>query len=156
MKLRIRLLATFLFAICLLAAGTSLHSQNKNPEPSLRQTVERFIRAADSGDTKTVAAIYDPTFTNIRVADDGGVVRLTREQVLQFLSRATATAFPTRDTTIQHIEEVGDYGFVLLTRTKKLGEDWEPMFYSLVWRKQGLDWRLLREFVHQRTMPKPR
>jgi hypothetical protein len=45
-------------------------------------------------------------------------------------------------------------GFVLLTRIKNIGNGWEPMFYNLVWKKQGSNWRLFREFVHQRSIPK--
>jgi hypothetical protein len=29
----------------------------------------------------------------------------------------------------------------------------EPMFYSLVWKRQDGTWRLLREFVHQKSAP---
>src|SRR5262245_29981964 len=128
--------------------------QAAQDEPGLRQTVERFIAAADKGDTQAVAALYDPAFTNVRVADDGGLVRLSREQVLQFLGRGAN--IPTKDTAVHHVEVSADYGFVLLTRSKNLGSGWEPMFYSLVWKKQGDQWRLLREFVHQRSLPKPR
>lgn len=151
-----QLLSTFAAAMGSLGTAASLSAQNNGPELNLAQTVERFMRAVDSGDTPTVAAMYDPTFTNVRVADEGAVVRLSREQVLQFLGRAKVNAIPTKDSTIHLVEEVGDHGFVLLTRTKDLGAGWEPMFYSLVWKKAGAEWRLLREFVHQRTLPKPR
>src|SRR5262245_5030361 len=67
---------------------------------ALRQTLDRFIAATDKGDTKTIAAMYDSAFTNVRVADDGGMVRLTREQLLQYLERATPNAFPTKETKI--------------------------------------------------------
>jgi ketosteroid isomerase-like protein len=134
----------------------SLLSQDRDAESGLRQTVDRFIAAADKGDTKTITAMYDPEFANVRVADDGGVVKLTREQVLQLLERLPATPFPTKETKVHHVETTGDHGFVLLIRIKDLGQGWEPMFYSLVWKKHDGDWRLLREFVHQRTLPKPR
>jgi len=150
-----------LFITCLLAVhgpvtNSLLLAQPTHAESRLRQALDRFIAAADKGDSKTIVAMYDPAFTNVRVADDGGVVRLTREQVLQFLERATAKPFPTRETRTEHLEVVGDQGFVLLVRIKDLGQGWEPMFYSLVWKKHGDDWRLLREFVHQRTLPKTR
>jgi ketosteroid isomerase-like protein len=154
--------STIIVAGLSLLAGYALLSQEPGKPPpaaaeaGLRQAVERFIAAADKGDTAAVAGMYDPAFTNVRVADDGGVVRLTREQVLQFLGRAGANAIPTKETTIHHAEVLGDQGFVLLVRTKDLGQGWEPMFYSLVWKKQGGDWRLVREFVHQRSLPKPR
>ena len=124
----------------------------------LRNAVERFIKAADKADVATAEAIYDKEFACARVADDGGFVHLTREQMLQFWKRsagqAGAQAIPTKDTKVHHAEVVGDTGFVLLTRTKDLGHGWEPMFYTLVWRKQGGEWRLLREFVHQKSMPR--
>src|SRR5882762_3703247 len=100
MKPPTRLLLIFVVVACTFVVATSLFSQTTDPEPGLRQTVERFMHAVDVGDTKTVASMYDPTFTNVRVADDGGVVRLTRDQMLQFLGRAPANAIPTKDTTI--------------------------------------------------------
>jgi len=144
----------FVASVVMIARCASLFGQqaDNQREERLRQAVERFIAAADKGDVQTVAAMYDPKFTNVRVADDGGMVKLSREQVLQFLGRA---AIPTKDTAIHHLEAAGDFGFVLLTRNKDFGRGWEPMFYSLVWKKQGDDWRLLREFVHQRSLPKP-
>jgi hypothetical protein len=63
---------------------------------------------------------------------------------------------PTKETVIHHAEVVGDPGFVLMTRVKDLGSGWEPMYYSLVWRKRDGKWELLREFVHQRSVPKRR
>ena len=57
------------------------------------------------------------------------------------------------ETTIHHAELVGDTGLILMTRVKDLGNGWEPMFYNLLWKKQDGDWRLLREFVHQKSAP---
>jgi hypothetical protein len=44
--------------------------------------------------------------------------------------------------------------FVLLTRIKDLGHGREPMFYTLVWKRHDGGWRLLREYVHQKSIPK--
>jgi hypothetical protein len=74
--------------------------------------------------------------------------------VMGLAARGGGKAIPTKETTIHHVDVVGDDGFVLLTRVKNLGSGWEPMFYSLVWKKRDGEWRLVREFVHQRTMPK--
>ena len=132
-------------------------------DSALRNVVEHFIEAADRGDVATVAAIYAPDFMCVRVADEGGFVQLTREQMLAFWKNAAskstgsgsgAQSIPTQKTTIHHAEVLGDTGYVLLTRIKNIGNGWEPMFYNLVWKKQGSDWRLLREFVHQKSIPK--
>ena len=134
-----------------------------NIDSSLRDAVEHFIQAADQGDIKTVAATYAPEFMCVRVADEGGFVQLTREQMLAFFRNATSSlpagqpgahSIPTQKTTIHYAEALGDTGFVLLTRIKNIGNGWEPMFYNLVWKRQGSDWRLLREFVHQKSIPK--
>src|SRR5262245_21245580 len=117
---------TSLAIVLALLAGPSLLSQDRDAESRLRQTLDHFIAAADKGDTKTIVAMYDREFTNVRVADDGGVVRLTREQVLQIVERAAANTFPTKETKIDHLEVVGDQGFVLLVRIKDLGQGWEP------------------------------
>jgi len=124
----------------------------------------RFLASADSADTVSLAEIYDQNFSCVRIADDGGFVRLSREQMLTFLEQAVkdAVARPTgsghaavqtRETIIHHAELVGDTGFMLMTRVKDLGNGWEPMFYNLVWKQDG-QWRLLREFVHQKSIPR--
>jgi ketosteroid isomerase-like protein len=134
-----------------------------NIDISLRDAVEHFIEAADRGDVKIVAATYAPEFMCVRVADEGGFVQLTREQMLAFWRNATSSppagqpgthSIPTQKTTIHYAEALGDTGFVLLTRIKNIGNGWEPMFYSLVWKRQDSNWRLLREFVHQKSIPK--
>jgi ketosteroid isomerase-like protein len=123
-------------------------------ETSLRKAVERFIASADKADVDAVAAAYDPAFTCVRVADEGGVVRLSREQILQVFKRAGGHTLPTKDTTIHHVEIIDDLGYVLLTRTKDMGKGFEPLYYNFIWKRNGAEWRLLREFVHQRTLPK--
>ena len=134
-----------------------------NIDSSLRDAVEHFIEAADKGDIKTVAATYAQEFMCVRVADEGGFVQLSREQMLAFWRNATSSlpagqpgahSIPTQKTTIHYAEALGDTGFVLLTRIKNIGNGWEPMFYNLVWKRQGSEWRLLREFVHQKSIPK--
>jgi ketosteroid isomerase-like protein len=123
-------------------------------DTSLRKAVEHFIASADKADVEAVAAAYDPAFTCVRVADEGGVVRLSRDQILQVFKRAGGHTLPTKDTTIHHVEIIDDTGYVLLTRIKDMGKGFEPMYYNLIWKKSGGDWRLLREFVHQRSLPK--
>jgi len=150
----------YLAIVAELLAVTAVAQQSESgtataAEADLRKAVERFIAAADRGNVADVSAMYHPDFVNIRVADEGGVVRLTREQVLQFLARPGVGSLPTKETTVQHAEVADDQGLVFLVRVKDLGQGWEPMFYSLVWKKQGGDWRLWREFVHQRRLPKP-
>src|SRR5258706_3741889 len=134
-----------------------------NIDSSLRDAVEHFIEAADKGDIKTVAGTYAPEFMCVRVSDEGGVVQLTRQQMLAFFRNATSSlpagqpgahSIPTQKTTIHYAAALGDTGFVLLTRIKNIGNCWEPMFYNLVLKRQGSDWRLLREFVHQKSIPK--
>lgn len=131
---------------------------------ALRQATTRFVEAADRADRAAIAATYAPEFACVRVADEGGFARLTREQMLGFFARPTPTpadpakagahAIPTRETTIHHAEAIGDTGFVLLTRVKDLGRGWEPMFYTLVWTRHHGEWRLLREYVHQKSIPR--
>jgi len=132
-------------------------------DSSLREAVEHFIQAADQGDLVTVVSIYDPGYVCVRVADEGGFVQLTRDQMITFWKTAigktagghpVTNSIPTQKTTFHYAEVIGDTGFVLLTRIKNIGNGWEPMFYNLVWKRQGANWRLLREFVHQRSIPK--
>ncbi len=142
------------------AAASSQNSQTPMtiPETGLRQAVESFLAAADSADTTRLAATYAPDFLCIRVADAGGFVQLTAEQMLSFLRSATSGkvvghTVPTKNSTIHHAEVLDDSAIVLVTRTKDLGKGWEPIFYTLLWKNHGTSWRLQREIVHQRSIP---
>ena len=127
-------------------------------DTDLRQTLDRFLGAADAVDLDSIAAIYTHDFLCVRVADEGGFAHLTREQMLSFLKQATSGeahghSVPVKDSVIHHVEMLGNTALVLITRVKDLGNGWEPLFYSLLWTRQDLTWRLSREFVHQRTVP---
>lgn len=131
-------------------------------DPELQRVVEQFATAVDNGNVVAIATAYSPEFLNVRVADDGGFARLSRAQILAILKPpeaggvAEVQSIPTKDTIIHHAEVIGDMGFVLITRLKDLGSGWEPMYYSLVWQKRDGKWELLREFVHQRSVPQRR
>jgi hypothetical protein len=125
----------------------------------LKETVESFLSAADTANINLLAAAYAPDFTCIRVADAGGFVQLTADQMLSFLRRITSGqtvvghAVPTQSTKIHHTEILGDSAIVLLTRTKDLGNGWEPLFYTLLWKRDSGVWHLQREIVHQKSAP---
>lgn len=121
---------------------------------SLRIAVEKFMYASDSSDLDTIFKTYAPNFLNVRVVDDGTIIRLNKDQMISILSTMSGNVGPTRSTAIKHIEVIGNEGYVLLTRIKDLGNGWEPMFYSLVWKKEDGKWLFLREFVHQKSSPK--
>jgi hypothetical protein len=129
-------------------------------DSELRRVIEEFVKAVDNRDITVVAASYSREFLNVRVADDGGFVRLSGPQILAMLNPPVAgeasriQPIPARETVIHHAEVIGEMGFVLMTRVKDLGAGWEPMFYSLVWQKRAGSWELLREFVHQRSSPR--
>ncbi len=166
-RLRLGMLSG-LAALAVIAIAGPSPGQGGNrdkPEPDaaeLRRAAERFVAAADRADAVAIAAAYDPEFACIRVADEGGFAQLTREQMLGFFNRPAAKgqgqgqahAIPTKETTIHHTETIGDTGYVLMTRIKDLGHGWEPMFYTLVWKRHDGGWRLLREYVHQKSIPK--
>jgi len=127
-------------------------------DSDLRQTLDRFLGAADSVDVDSIAAIYAPDFLCVRVADEGGFAHLTREQMLSFLKQATSGAphgysVPVKSSVVHHAEILGNTALVLITRVKDLGNGWEPLFYSLLWTQHDSSWRLSREFVHQKTIP---
>ena len=124
----------------------------------LNETVQAFLSAADSADLNRLAAIYAQDFLCVRIADAGGQTQLTADQMLSFLRRATAGeavghAVPIKDSKIHHSDVFGDSAVVLVTRTKDLGNGWEPLFYTLFWTRQNNRWHLSREFVHQRSAP---
>ncbi len=139
-----------------LSASTTIRAQEGSVDSELHQAIDRFIQAIDSGDASAVARIYAPNFANIRVAADGGFSQLTGAQILSILQQAgpANSAIPTRDTVIHHAEVSGNLGFVLMTRVRDLGNGWEPLFYSMIWKKSGPNWLLEREFVNQKSFPK--
>ena len=131
----------------------------------LSSIVNKFLLSADSGMMDDVIAIYDEDFKNIRVVDDGTLVNMDRQQMIHFwkvqtgkIASGTFGVKPlqivTGNTTIHYIKIVGDTGYVILTRLKDLGSGSEKIFYNLVWKLKSEKWYLLREFVHQRNMPK--
>jgi SnoaL-like domain len=139
-------------------AASTGSSQISISDTDLRQTLDRFLGAADAVDLDSISAIYAPDFLCVRVADEGGFARLTREQMLSFLKQATSGqahghSIPVKNSVIHHAEILGNTALVLVTRVKDLGNGWEPLFYSLLWTRQDLTWHLSREFVHQRTVP---
>jgi|KBSSwiStaDraftv2_1062776.scaffolds.fasta_scaffold571194_1 hypothetical protein len=131
-------------------------------DPSLRSAVANLLSSVDSAEIAALDVLYDKDFLNVRVAEDGGFAQLTREQLLLFLRQAVAkasklgghAAVQTRETIIHHADNYGETASVLMTRVKDLGNGWEPLFYCLLWKKRGQEWRLAREFVHQKTTPR--
>jgi len=145
-------------------AAAKSSASNSSPAESmsgsdLSKTVESFLSAADTANVDGLAAAYAPDFKCIRVADAGGFVELTANQMLSFMRRAFAGqanvrhSVPTSKTTIHHIEMFGDSAIVLLTRRKDLGNGFEPLFYTLLWQRTDSAWRLQREIVHQKSAP---
>jgi hypothetical protein len=137
----------------------SVHELASATTQSLEVAINRFITAADGGEVEVIAATYAAGFTCVRVADDGGFARLSSEQMLAFWGHPTRTGagqkhtLPTRSTVIHHTEITGDTGLTLITRVKDFGRGWEPVFYTLLWRLENDRWRLVRELVHQRSVP---
>jgi hypothetical protein len=129
------------------------------PDSGLSETVESFLSAADTANVDGLVSTYGPDFKCIRVADAGGFVQLTADQMLSFLRRATSGqtvvghAVPTQSTKIHHAEILGNSAIVVLTRIKDVGNGFEPLFYTLLWKRDSGSWRLQREIVHQKSAP---
>ena len=67
-----------------------------------------------------------PDFLCVRVADEGGLAHLTREQMLGFLKQATSGAphghsVPVKNSVVHHAEILGNTALVPITRVKDLG-----------------------------------
>jgi hypothetical protein len=141
------------------APSGKLGMGNTTGDKDLRETVESFLSAADTANVDRLASVYAPDFACIRVADAGGFVQLTADQMLSFMRRAVSGqanikhAVPTQSTKVHHIEIFGDSAIVLLTRTKNLGNGFEPLFYTLLWKLESGTWHLQREIVHQKSAP---
>lgn len=129
---------------------------------SLKKALADYMEKVDSGKFAEVIPYYDSNFLSIRVVDAGQFIKMDYRQMVYFwkmqLNKQTANSFNlqsivTKKTTIHYIEVLGDTAYVLLTRIKDLGNGPEPMFYNLIWINKNNKWYLLREIVHQRTMP---
>ncbi len=129
----------------------------------LKQTVISFMAKTDSDKYAEIIPYYDTNFLSIRVVDAGQFIKMDYKQMVYFWKMQSdkqaerntlhRQAIVTQKTTIHYIEILGDTGYVLLTRIKDLGSGFEPMFYNLIWTRKNNKWYLLREIVHQRTMP---
>ena len=118
---------------------------------SLSASVLTFLEAGGNGDVGTVIGTYDPGFECIRVADGREPALLDRKELERIWTTPNGHSVQTGDTILHHSEVLSDHtGVVLMTRWKNLGSGWAPMFYTLVWTRDGGEWRLLREFVFQR------
>ena len=154
------MLLQYIFASMVVVQMILAQPDGPKVDPELRELVTRFAAAADAGDVDFLAKTYSADFVNVRVSDDGGFVQLSRDQILLILSPkqgGTGPAFhpvPVKETVIHYANIAGNIGFVMMTRVKDMGNGWEPMVYTLVWQKQEGQWKLQREFVHQKTLPK--
>lgn len=130
---------------------------------SLRHAVMDFISKADSGKITDVINYYDPHFLSVRVVDAGQFIKMDYNQMVSFwkmlAGRQTQANSSNRkvilstSTVIHNLEIIGDTGYVIMTRVKDFGNGPEPVFYVLIWVYKNNKWFLLREIVHQRTMP---
>jgi hypothetical protein len=151
---------------------TSFHHQHdftviKNGHVSsdtnaLKQALKTFMEKADSGKYDEIVPYYDSGFLSIRVVDAGQVIRMDYQQMLYFWkmlagrkisSGVNTGGIVTQKTTVHYIEISGSTGYILMTRIKDLGHGPEPMFYNLIWINKAGKWYLLREIVHQKTLP---
>lgn len=131
---------------------------------SLRKAVVDFIAKADSGKIKDVINYYDSNFLSVRVVDAGQFIKMDYNQMVSFwkmlagrqteANASNRKAIISTSTVIHNLEIIGDTGYVILTRVKDFGNGNEPVFYVLIWVYKNNKWYLLREIVHQRTMPK--
>ncbi|MEP6465093.1 MAG: hypothetical protein ABJB05_02255 [Parafilimonas sp.] len=130
---------------------------------SLKKALLDFIAKTDSDKYDEIIPFYDSDFVSIRVVDAGQFIKMDYAQMVYFWKmqagkQPMANTFnhkniSTESTTIHYIEILGDTGYVLLTRVKDFGNGPEPVFYSLIWINKNNKWYLLREIVHQRTLP---
>jgi len=156
-----------LWLLFLLGLTTNIPAlaQNSKDTMSLKNAVNKFIQAVDSGKIEDVIAFYDDDFKSIRVVDEGPLIKMDRQQMIYFWKMITSKnpsggAGPNRqqiiaqNTTIHYTEVTGDTGYTLMTRIKNFGSGPETVFYNLVWHFTGNHWQLVREIVHQHTLPK--
>jgi hypothetical protein len=130
---------------------------------SLMNAFRDFIQQVDSGKSERVIAYYDSAFVSIRVVDAGQFIKMDYQQMISFWNmqmnrQKTANGFShmaikNQNTSIHFVEILGNTGYVIMTRIKDLGSGFEPLFYNLIWVNKNGKWYLLREIVHQRTLP---
>jgi hypothetical protein len=130
---------------------------------SLKEALNSFMDKVDNGKYLEVIPYYDSGFLSIRVVDAGQFIKMDYTQMVYFWNMQSSKRPPsntfsqraiiTQKTIVHNIEILGNNGYVLMTRLKDLGNGTEPMFYSLIWIIKNNKWYLLREIVHQRTLP---
>jgi hypothetical protein len=130
---------------------------------SLKQALNDYMMKVDGGKYLETIPFYDSSFLSIRVVDAGQFIKMNYAQMGSFWKMQAGKqreqnvfdhdAILTQKTTIHYLEVLGNTGYVILTRIKDLGNGPEPMFYDLVWTTKNDRWYLLREIVHQRTLP---
>jgi len=142
----------------------SSHIRNISGDTSsLMNAFRDFIQQVDSGRSDQAIAYYDSAFISIRVVDAGQFIKMDYQQMISFWNmqknRQKSTsgfshmAIKNQNTIIHFVEIIGNTGYVIMTRIKDLGSGFEPLFYNLIWINKNGKWYLLREIVHQRTLP---
>lgn len=148
--------------VIILSLGSGLSAAYSQQDSTLLdRALHKFMQSVDSGNVAQVIPFYADGFKNIRVVDEGPLITMDRQQMINFWKMQSnkknvfdQQKIVVEKTTINFKEVLGDMAYILLTRYKDLGSGIEPMFYTLVWKKLDNKWLLFREFVHQRTMPK--
>jgi hypothetical protein len=104
--------------------------------------------------------VYVPGFVNVRIDRAGGRLVIDRAEMLLFFERAHASGGmpPGGEILIASAQIEGDLGFVLFTRKKRRLDAaadgrMETVSYTFVWKRDGGNWRLLREFSAHEYLP---
>lgn len=165
-KVLITLICLTLFSEFALSRQNNVNASNNADTNTLKRAFLNFTSKVDSGKYSEAIPYYDTNFLSIRVVDAGQFIRMGYKQMVRFWNLQSEKQLPantfrhqaiiTQRTTIHYMEVLGDTGYILLTRIKDLGNGPEPMFYNLIWIRKKDKWYLLREIVHQRTMPNVR
>lgn len=131
---------------------------------TIKKKIEYFLNCVDNGFVELIVELYDTQFECVRIIDEGGFVKIDRNQMVEFWTNLSPQinqpiidkkeTLHVKNTIIHHTEIIGDLGIAVLTRIKNIGNGWEPMFYNLILKKRNDEWKLLREFVHQKSMPR--
>ena len=111
---------------------------------------KNFIACATRYEVDALDRLYSDDLVIFRLDDRGETMTLDKAANMAIFAERRATRAPPLDdaTGFLHASRGGDLGMVVVKRRMLLADRPEELFFTLVWRKEDGEWRVVRESVY--------
>ncbi len=121
--------------------------QLDKPQLELKSAVEALIDAGCNYRLSDLEEIYSPELRIVILQPDGSAITFDYEQNMNFFRQLRDSGAPPLDKTAQfnHLEIIGDQGYVIVTRKMALGSTPQTIVFNLMLTKASGHWQVYRE-----------